>query len=216
MKNELKIQEDYWDRQSGEFEKIYNHKKSSLWAILDRIFRKDMYQRYIFTLENCEPVENRAFLDVGCGNGLYSIELARRGAGRVVGIDISSIMLAKSVSYAEQEKVDDTCSFVQTDVLNWETDDRFDVSFGIGLFDYIREPLPVLTRMRELTTDKTIASFPRFWTWRAPVRKTRLWLRGCPVYFFRRQQVESFFAEAGYSRTEIRTVGKLFCAIGHC
>ncbi|MFE7588547.1 class I SAM-dependent methyltransferase [Kitasatospora sp. NPDC057512] len=39
------------------------------------------------------PVAGRSVLDIGCGTGLYSRELKRRGAARVVGYDISGGML---------------------------------------------------------------------------------------------------------------------------
>lgn len=216
MKDELKIQENYWDRESTAFEKIYNHEKSAFSNFLDRVFRKDMYERFVFTLENCEPVKSRSFLDAGCGNGLYSIELAKRGADHVLGVDIAANMLERCRRYAEQEQVTSVCEFKQTDLLALNTNERFDVSFGIGLFDYIRDPQPVIRRIKELTTGKVIASFPRYWTWRAPVRKVRLGLRGCPVYFFRKHEVERFFKQAGYARTEVSVVGKLFCVVGYC
>ena len=45
--------------------------------------------------------------------------------------------------------------------------------------------------MRELSKDKAILAFPRFWTWRAPVRKVRLNARGCDVYFYTRERSKS-------------------------
>ncbi len=89
MKDEILAQRSYWNNEADAFQRIYTHRKSKLSNVLDSIFRRDMYDRYAFTIKNCEPIQNRTFLDVGCGNGLYSIELAKRGAAKVVGIDIS-------------------------------------------------------------------------------------------------------------------------------
>ena len=45
-----------------------------------------------------------------------------------------------------------------------------------------------------------------------PVRKVRLqYIRGCPVYFFRRPQVIQMIEEAGFKVTSCEVVGKLFC-----
>jgi 2-polyprenyl-3-methyl-5-hydroxy-6-metoxy-1,4-benzoquinol methylase len=44
-------------------------------------------------LAACEPLRGLAVLDLGCGQGFFSRELARRGA-RVVGIDIAEQLLA--------------------------------------------------------------------------------------------------------------------------
>jgi cyclopropane fatty-acyl-phospholipid synthase-like methyltransferase len=210
----LEQQADYWNREAPRFHSIYSHDKAAPLNFLDRVFRQDMYERYLFTLQHAQPIEGRTFLDVGCGSGVYSVELAKRGAARVVGLDIADRMLAMSTASAAREGVADRCRFVRSDLLQFEGGERFDVTIGIGLFDYIADPLPVLRKMREVSTDRVIVSFPRLWTWRAPVRKVRLTLRGCPVYFFSAAQVRRLMAEAGFARTEITRVGKLHCVVG--
>jgi cyclopropane fatty-acyl-phospholipid synthase-like methyltransferase len=174
-----------------------------------------MYERYTFTIEHCEPVKDRKFLDVGCGNGMYSLELARRGAAKVVGIDIAEVMIDLCRTSAREKNLDDRCTFIQTDLLDYKPEATFDVSFGIGLFDYISDPLPVLKRMREVSTDKAIMAFPRLWTWRAPVRKVRLARKGCDVYFYSKARIEQLLRNAGFSRQEIVKVGKLYCVVAY-
>jgi ubiquinone/menaquinone biosynthesis C-methylase UbiE len=214
MNKEILAQRDYWNRESAAFEQIYSHRKSAFSNFLDRMFRKDMYERFAFTLRHCEPIESRSFLDVGCGSGQYSIELAKRGAGKVVGIDIAERMLDLCRQTARQEHVQDRCSFIHTDLLQYDPGSPFDVSIGIGLFDYIRDPLPVLKKMREVTKEKAILSFPRLWTWRAPVRKLRLLLRGCSVFFYTKGNIAEMMKNAGFERYRLTTVGKLFCVVG--
>lgn len=174
-----------------------------------------MYERFEFTIKNCEPIKDRTFLDVGCGNALYSLELARKGAARVVGIDISEVMIGLCKQSAEQKNLSDRCTFLQTDLLNYAPQSKFDVSFGIGLFDYIRDPLPVLRKMREVSSDKAIMAFPRLWTWRAPVRKARLARKGCDVFFYSKARIEELLRDAGFSRQEIVKVGKLYCVVAY-
>ena len=215
MSKELLAQRRFWNNEADTFQKIYTHKKSRFSNTLDQVFRKDMYQRYEFTIENCEPIANRRFLDVGCGNGLYSLELARRGAAKVVGIDIAEVMVDLCKKSSVAQNLDDRCTFIQTDLLEYKPDVNFDVSFGIGLFDYIRNPLPVLKRMREVSADKAIMSFPRLWTWRAPVRKVRLGIKGCDVVFYRAARIKSLIEEAGFSRHTLTRVGKLYCVVAY-
>jgi ubiquinone/menaquinone biosynthesis C-methylase UbiE len=215
LNNEIQAQRAFWNSEADAFQRIYTHRKSRFANTLDHIFRKDMYERYTFTIEHCEPVKDRKFLDVGCGNGLYSFELARRGASKVVGIDIAEVMVDLCLKSSHEKNLDDRCSFIQTDLLDYKPDTTFDVSFGIGLFDYISDPLPVLKRMREVSTDKAIIAFPRLWTWRAPVRKVRLARKGCDVYFYSKGRIEQLLREAGFSRQEILRVGKLYCCVAH-
>jgi 2-polyprenyl-3-methyl-5-hydroxy-6-metoxy-1,4-benzoquinol methylase len=215
LNSEIISQRNYWNREADAFQKIYTHQKSTVSNVLDRVFRKDMYDRYVFTIKNCSPIEGRRFLDVGCGNGLYSIRLAREGAAEVTGLDIAEKMISLCRQSAEKERLDGRCTFLQTDLLEFKPTDSFDVSFGIGLFDYISDPLPVLKKMREVTTDKAIMAFPRFWTWRAPIRKVRLTIRGCDVYFYTRREISRLMREAGFARHEITRVGKLHCVVAH-
>jgi len=215
LSNEIQAQRAFWNSEADAFQKIYTHRKSKFSNRLDQIFRKDMYERFQFTIANCEPIKGRTFLDVGCGNALYSLELARKGAAKVVGIDISEVMIGICRKSAEGENLSDRCTFMQTDLLEYEPEAKFDVSFGIGLFDYIRDPLPVLKKMREVSTDKAIMAFPRLWTWRAPVRKVRLTMKGCDVYFYSAAHINKLMKDAGFSRHEATKVGKLYCVVGY-
>lgn len=216
MNNEIQAQRAFWNSEADAFQRIYTHRKSKFSNTLDQIFRKDMYERFQFTIANCEPIPGRTFLDVGCGNGLYDFELVRRGARKVVGIDIAEVMIGLCQKAAADQNFDDRCTFIQTDLLDWDNAGaKFDVSFGIGLFDYISDPLPVLRRMRELSTDKAIMAFPRLWTWRAPVRKVRLTIKGCDVYFYSAARINKLMKDAGFSRHTLTRVGKLYCVVAN-
>ena len=215
MSNEIQAQRNFWNSEADAFSKIYTHRKSKFSNTLDQIFRKDMYERFQFTIANCEPIKGRTFLDVGCGNALYSLELARKGAAKVVGIDIAEVMIGLCKKSADEQNLSDRCTFIQTDLLEYKPETKFDVSFGIGLFDYIKNPLPVLTKMREVSTDKAIMAFPRLYTWRAPVRKVRLTMKGCDVYFYSAARINKLMKDAGFSRHTLTKVGKLYCVVGY-
>jgi len=215
MNEELLAQRKYWNNEADAFESIYTHRKSKFSNMLDSVFRKDMYERYVFTIKHCEPIKDRTFLDVGCGNGLYSLELARKGARRVLGLDIAEVMIGRCKAASEKENLADRCEFIQTDLLAYDSNEKFDVSFGIGLFDYIKDPVPVLKKMREMSNEKAILAFPRYWTWRAPVRKVRLNARGCDVFFYTKSQLDEMIRAAGFKRHEVHKVGKLHCVVAY-
>ncbi len=211
MSQDLAKQENYWDGQVNDFDSIYARGKSRFDGWIDATFRWEMYARFDYTMENAEPIQDRSFLDVGCGTGRYALEFARRGARRVVGIDIAEKMLAVCEQRAREEHLEDRCTFIRTDLTQYQPDAPFDVCIGIGLFDYIREPLPVLTKMRQVVTDRAIMSFPRYWTWRAPVRRARLALRGCDVYFYTKERIDTLLKQAGFKRYTLQQVGQLYC-----
>ncbi len=215
MNQDLLKQKDYWDRQVNDFDSIYARSKSRFDNWIDATFRWDMYARFDYTMENAEPIQGRTILDVGCGTGRYALEFARRGARRVVGIDIAEKMLAVCEQRARDEHLEDRCEFVHTDLTKYQPDEKFAVCIGIGLFDYVREPLPVLIKMREIVTDRAIISLPRFWTWRAPVRRARLALRGCDVYFYTKERIDMLLKQAGFKRYALQQLGQLYCVTAY-
>ena len=211
MTNELAAQQKFWNDEIQQFGAIYTHGKSPIGNWLDRFFRWDMQARFEYTLRHAEPIEGKTVLDVGCGTSVYGIEFARKGARKIVGLDIADAMIRASQAAAIAANFQDRMEFHQTDILGFHTNESFDISIGIGLFDYIRDALPVLTAMRKLTTGKVIVSFPRLNTWRAPVRKIRLALKGCPVYFYTCPSLERLLRQAGFGAYSIETIGKLYC-----
>ena len=215
MNQELARQKSFWNEEIGSFDSIYSHRKSRVGNLLDSIFRWDMYERFNYTLKQAEPIRGATFLDVGCGTGRYSLERARRGARRVVGLDIAEQMIEVCCERASKEALHETASFIQTDLTNYQPESRFDVAIGIGLFDYIKDPLPVLAKMRQSVDGRAILSFPRRWTWRAPVRKARLALKGCDVYFYTAGEIERLLKAAGFARYELKRVGQLHCVTAY-
>ena len=89
-------------------------------------------------------------LDVGCGTGRHSIELARRGY-RPTGIDLSAGMLAEAKRNAEEAGV--TVEWVESDAKAFTFDQQFDAAIclcegAFGLLssadDPIAQPLAIL------------------------------------------------------------------------
>jgi ubiquinone/menaquinone biosynthesis C-methylase UbiE len=202
----------FWNDIAGEFDSIYSGKKSAVGRALDQYFRKDIYQRFDWVMEKSGDVRGQRICDIGCGSGRFVTELAKRGAAHVTGVDVAPAMLKLAEQLVTQDGVADRCDFVHADILNWNTDQKFDLTIAIGFWDYIMEPPERLRRIRRITEKQFLSAWPRFWTWRMPVRKVRLhYIRGCPVYFFRKPQVYKLLEDAGFRVVSCETIGKLYC-----
>jgi len=199
----------HFDSTAGQFDAIYSSTR-----LVDRIFRRDRYDRFQRTVEQCEPIRGKSVLAVGCGSGQYAIALAQRGAGEVVGLDFAQHMLDIAEEKARRAGVADRCRFIRDEFLAYPSTRRFDYVLAIGFFDYVRDPVPFLARARDLTGEKFVATFPRLFTWRAPVRKVRLTLRRCPVFFYSRARVAALMHQAGLAVDLLDTCGQLYFVAG--
>lgn len=203
----------FWNDIASEFDAIYTgNNKSGLSRMLDRVFRKDIYQRFDWVMAKSGDVRGKTICDIGCGSGRFVTEFAKRGAQHVTGVDVAPDMLKLARQLVAQDGTADTCDFAEGDVLNWKTNQKFDLTIAIGFWDYIMEPPERLRIIRSFTNQQFLSAWPRFWTWRMPVRKVRLqYIRGCPVYFFRKAQVYKMLEDAGFDVVSCETIGKLHC-----
>jgi ubiquinone/menaquinone biosynthesis C-methylase UbiE len=199
----------YFETTASRFASIYDAPR-----LVDRIFRRDMYERFRRTLAECDPLGGRSVLDIGCGSGQYTTALAEKGAGEVVGLDFATRMLQIATANARRAGVTERCRFVAGDFLTYPFERRFDYVIAIGFFDYVGEPLPYLRRAREVTKEKFVATFPRRLTWRAAVRKVRLMLEGCPVFFYTRRRVAALMEHADFDVAKIERCGKIYFVTG--
>jgi tRNA (mo5U34)-methyltransferase len=93
----------------------------------------------------------KTVLDIGCNGGFYSMEMKRRGAARVVGIDFDEDYLAQARFAAEVEGLD--IEFRQMSVYDVASlGERFDVVFFIGVLYHLRHPLLALDLIHEHVT----------------------------------------------------------------
>ena len=203
----------FWNNSAAEFDSIYSGLgKSAFQSFLDQFFRRDMYDRFNWVMERSGDVRGKTICDFGCGSGRFVAEFASRGASHVTGVDIAPQMLDLARGLADRLRLADRVDFALTDILQWKTDQPYDITLAIGLWDYIRDPLARLRVIHSLTRATFLSAWPRFYTWRMPVRKLRLQvLHGCPVYFFRRATVFSLLESAGFDVVHCDTVGQLFC-----
>ncbi len=97
-------------------------------------------------------LSGQTVLDIGCNAGFYSIEMKRRGATRVLGIDSDEHYLAQARFAAEvcgTEIELRRLSVYEIGTLR----ERFDVVLFMGVFYHLRHPLFVLDLLHEHVVD---------------------------------------------------------------
>jgi len=90
----------------------------------------------------------KTVLDVGCNAGFYSIEMKRRGASRVLGIDPNEEYLAQARFAAEILGVE--IEFKRMSVYDVaRLGEKFDMTLFMGVLYHLRHPLLALDLLRE-------------------------------------------------------------------
>jgi tRNA (mo5U34)-methyltransferase len=91
----------------------------------------------------------KSVLDIGCNAGFYSIEMKKRGAARVVGIDSDDVYLNQARFAAEVSGQRDI-EFRKLDVYEvGQLGEKFDVVLFMGVLYHLRHPLLALDRLRQ-------------------------------------------------------------------
>jgi tRNA (mo5U34)-methyltransferase len=102
-----------------------------------------------------EDLSGCSVLDVGCNAGFYSLEMKRRGAARVVGIDSDPAYLAQARFAAEVAGAD--IEFRHMDVYHVnELGEMFDLVLFMGVLYHLRHPLLALDLLWEHAVGKTL------------------------------------------------------------
>ncbi|HEV2867070.1 MAG TPA: TIGR04290 family methyltransferase [Allosphingosinicella sp.] len=96
-----------------------------------------------------KDLSGKSVLDIGCNAGFYSIEMKRRGAERVVGVDSDERYLAQA-RFATDSLGFEGIEFRKLDVYDvGALGERFDVVIFMGVLYHLRHPLLALDLIHE-------------------------------------------------------------------
>ncbi len=132
----------HFDQASQAWHDVYHNDQTDGYALRTRLSRAlDLVQRH--------GLPGGRVLDLGCGCGPASLELARRGH-EIVGLDVSPAMIANANKRADEARLADRCRFECADIAAIELDAHsFDIIVALGFIEYFDEPTTMLTRMRQ-------------------------------------------------------------------
>ncbi|MGI6016602.1 MAG: class I SAM-dependent methyltransferase [Methanothrix sp.] len=131
----------------------------------ENVFTKNTIPEVDFLTEELAVEKGGSILDVGCGTGRHSIELARRGYA-VTGLDLSSEMLARAADAARSAGVN--VQWIRSDAARFHLPDKYDAAIclcegGFGLLgqgdDPIGQPLSILCNISRSLKMQAKATF---------------------------------------------------------
>jgi SAM-dependent methyltransferase len=89
-------------------------------------------------------ITGKVVVDFGCGEGADAVEMAKRGAGRVIGIDIRDDVLEAAKRKAQSAGVDNLCCFAPS------TKETADIVVSVDAFEHFADPAEILRIMNTL------------------------------------------------------------------
>lgn len=131
----------------------------------ENCFTKDTLREADFLVEELGLPAGAAILDVGCGTGRHSVELAKRGYA-MTGLDLSAAMLAKGAEAADAAGV--RVEWLQADATKFSLPAKFDAAIclcegAFGLLgqqdDPIEQPLAILRNISRCLKPQAKAVF---------------------------------------------------------
>ena len=104
-------------------------------------------------------IAGKIVIDFGCGEGTEAVEMARRGAKQVIGIDIREELLQAARQRAVSAGVQNTCLFVPS------TKELADIIVSVDAFEHFADPAEVLGIMHTLLkpAGEVLLSFGPTW-----------------------------------------------------
>lgn len=91
-----------------------------------------------------DNIESKTVIDFGCGEGHETVDMARRGASRVIGIDIREHVLESARELALREGVADRCKFTTN------CEEKADVIVSVDSFEHFDNPANILQVMSSM------------------------------------------------------------------
>jgi SAM-dependent methyltransferase len=131
-------QAEYWNEQAG-----------AKWVALQSFIDAQIGPLGVEAMGRLGAIEGRSVLDLGCGCGSTTLELARRVgvAGTVLGVDLSRPMLERAAQSARDAGVTNA-TFRQADVQSEAFADRFDAAFSRFGVMFFGDPVAAFSNVR--------------------------------------------------------------------
>ncbi len=109
----------------SDWEKFFQHHAP---VYMDNVFTKNTRAEVAFIVRELNLKEGNSILDIGCGTGRHSVELARQGF-RMTGVDLSEAMLAEAKKAANKAGVD--VEFIHSNAAKFVPTREYDAAISL-------------------------------------------------------------------------------------
>ncbi len=161
--NSNQEQAEYWNEQAG-----------PKWVELQSFIDAQVGPLGLAAMERLGPINGAKILDVGCGCGATSLELARRvgAGGSVLGADLSRPMLDRAAQSAKESGTTNV-AFVRADAQSETFANDFDAVFSRFGVMFFADPEAAFANLRASLKANGVVSFV---CWRAITENEWMWV----------------------------------------
>ncbi len=159
MVNELNLtKEDLYNYYQYGWESYWIDKVDEKLHPLDTAYGRIL--KNIIELIQFEKEDNLTVLDLGCGVGIYTINLLKMyPKTHMTGVDLSKKQIALARELARQHGVDDRVKFICGDAEEWTTDQKYDLVICTEILEHLLDPQKALKNISSITRENSTLIF---------------------------------------------------------
>lgn len=133
------------------YKKFYNEKIIEEPIPTANVFNDNAFpERLRWVKRKLKEQGAKSVLDLGCSEGSYSLNIAREGYD-VTGVNLFTNSIEVANQRAKEFRLDDHAHFFQSDIMEFETDKKFDAVMLFEVIEHVRDPKSLVDKMMSLT-----------------------------------------------------------------
>lgn len=192
----------YFDKRALTYDQLYDSHKFPRFYRFGLLRSIPMRWTYNFTLNYLTSLNlnEKKAIDIGCGVGVYTVALARKGAF-VTALDSSESMVASTNRRVNTSGLGDKVEVVTADFSEWcfARSLSYDLALVIGVMDYIENPQDFLRSVGDVA-EKAIITFPRQGIL-ARLAQAKYRSKGFRGYSYSVEEIKKLLSMAGFKIT---------------